>query len=128
MSLNLSIVTPEQTLLSEQTDSVVVTLSDGEAGILDGHARMVGRLGFGELRFGKSGSQQHFYVDGGFVQVANNEVNILTGRALPVSQIDRKEVEQQLREAQKIVTLDSAEMEVKQRRIAQAQAQLRLCP
>ncbi len=51
-------------------------------------APMIGRLGYGELRT-KTGLAEHrYFVDGGFVQVRDNVVTVLTSRALPAEAID----------------------------------------
>jgi F-type H+-transporting ATPase subunit epsilon len=125
-NLQVVVVTPECTAIDQQADSVTVTLMDGEAGILAGHAPMIGRLAPGELRLVSGGKPNSFYVDGGFVQVAENVVSILTGRAVPVSQIDRAAAEQLLEKTQ-IAASDKAELvEIKNKTIAQARAQIRL--
>lgn len=125
-NLQVVVVTPECTAIDQPVDSVTVTLMDGEAGILAGHAPMIGRLAPGELRFVSGGKPNSYYVDGGFVQVAENVVSILTGRAIPVSQIDRAAAEQLLSKTQ-IAASDKAELvEIKNKTIAQARAQIRL--
>jgi len=125
-NLQVVVVTPECTAIDQQADSVTVTLMDGEAGILAGHAPMIGRLAPGELRLVSGGKPNSFYVDGGFVQVADNVVSILTGRVVPVNQIDRTAAEQLLEKTQ-IAASDKAELvEIKNKTIAQARAQIRL--
>ncbi len=125
-TLQIVVVTPECTTLDQQAEAVAVPLLDGEAGILAGHAPMIGRLAPGELRITGSGKPGSYYVDGGFVQVAENVVSILTGRCVPVGQIDRAAA-QQLLEKTQIAASDKAELvELKNRTIAQARAQLRL--
>ena len=75
---------------------VVVPMSDGELGVASGHSPMIGRLGYGELRLKNSeGGESRYYVDGGFVQIASNEVSILTGRLLTADQIDVDAVKEQ---------------------------------
>jgi F-type H+-transporting ATPase subunit epsilon len=81
--LQCIVVTPESTLLDEQVDFVALPLFDGEIGISPGRSPLIGRLGYGELRLVAGGQTRHYYVDGGFVQVANNVVSVLTNRAMP---------------------------------------------
>ena len=87
--LQLIVVTPESTVLDEQADFVALPLYDGEIGIAPGRAPLIGRLGYGELRVVVGGQTTRYYVDGGFVQVADNVVSVLTNRALPAASIDR---------------------------------------
>jgi F-type H+-transporting ATPase subunit epsilon len=76
--LNVSVISPEAILYEGQTDSVVAPAYDGEVGILTGHAPMMALLGKGVLRLGDG---KRFNVDGGFLQVVDNAVRVVTERA-----------------------------------------------
>ena len=76
--LNVSVISPEAILYEGQTDSVVAPAYDGEVGILTGHAPMMTLLGKGVLRLGDG---KRFNVDGGFLQVVENAVRVVTERA-----------------------------------------------
>ena len=84
-SLRCIVVTPEETSLEETVDFVALPLFDGEIGISANHSPLIGRLGYGELRLRSDQGIRKFYLDGGFVQVADNVVSILTGRAIPAT-------------------------------------------
>lgn len=75
-------ISPEAVLFEGETDSVVAPAYDGEVGILTGHAPLMALLGNGQLRLG-GGSGRRFMVGGGFVQVVENNVRIVTERATP---------------------------------------------
>ena len=79
--LTVSVISPEAVLFEGTTDSVVAPAFDGEVGILTGHAPMVTLLGSGELRLGGAGSGRRFTVSGGFVQVVDDVVRVVTERA-----------------------------------------------
>ena len=125
-ALQIVVVTPERTTLDQTTESVTVPLLDGEAGILLGHAPMIGRLAPGELRISAGGKSQRFYVDGGFVQVADNVVSVLTGRSIPVEQIDVAAARQILEKTEILPSEKSEVIEGKNKLIAQARAQIRI--
>jgi F-type H+-transporting ATPase subunit epsilon len=76
--LTVSVISPEAVLFEGTTDSVVAPAFDGEVGILTGHAPMVTLLGHGALRLGDG---KRFNVDGGFLQVVDNVVRVVTERA-----------------------------------------------
>jgi F-type H+-transporting ATPase subunit epsilon len=78
--LNVSVISPEAVLYEGTTDSVVAPAYDGEVGILTGHAPMMALLGKGVLRLGGQ-SGPKFNVDGGFLQVVDNTVRVVTERA-----------------------------------------------
>jgi F-type H+-transporting ATPase subunit epsilon len=82
--LKVSVISPESVLFEGETDSVVVPAHDGEVGILTGHAPLMALLGNGELRIG-AGSGRRFKVNGGFLQVLNNDVRIVTEKATPAT-------------------------------------------
>ncbi|MEZ6093845.1 MAG: ATP synthase F1 subunit epsilon [Pirellulaceae bacterium] len=124
--LHVSIVTPETTTFDQDAESLVVPLFDGEAGIQADHAPMIGRMAPGELRVVSEGNTHRFYVDGGFVQVNNNQVSVITGRSLEPSTIDVESAKKTLAETQ-ITAADKAELvDLKNKTIAQARAQLRV--
>lgn len=125
-SLSVSVVTPEETVLETTAESVIAPLFDGEIGILKGHAPMIGRLGYGELRVTADGETTGYYVDGGFVQVADNVVSVMTNRAMPVGDVDGEAAAVQLEESlQKKASGDDA-IAARQRSVDQARAQIRL--
>jgi F0F1-type ATP synthase epsilon subunit len=80
-SLTCLVVTPEQTALEQKCDFVALPLYDGEIGIAPGRSPLIGRLGYGEMRIKTGGVTTTYYVDGGFVQVDDNIVSVLTNRA-----------------------------------------------
>jgi F-type H+-transporting ATPase subunit epsilon len=83
--LKLSVISPESVLFEGETESVVAPAYDGEIGILTGHAPLMALLGSGELRIGASGGGQRFTVSGGFLQVLNDDVRVVTETAKPAT-------------------------------------------
>jgi F-type H+-transporting ATPase subunit epsilon len=80
--LRVSVISPERVLFEGEADSVVAPAFDGEVGILTGHAPMVTLLGRGALRIGGGGAAgRRFAVEGGFLQVADDVVRVVTERA-----------------------------------------------
>lgn len=79
--LHVSVISPEAVLFEGDVDSVVAPAFDGEVGILTGHAAMMTLLGKGELRLGPTSGGRRFRVEGGFLQVADNQVRVVTEQA-----------------------------------------------
>jgi len=82
--LSVQVISPERVLFEGSVDSVVAPAFDGEVGILTQHAPMMTLLGKGELRLGAGGSAGKFRIEGGFLQVLNDTVRIVTEHAAPV--------------------------------------------
>jgi F-type H+-transporting ATPase subunit epsilon len=78
--LKVSVISPEAVLFQGETDSIVAPAYDGEIGILTGHAPLMALLGEGQLRLG-TGSGTRFNISGGFMQVLNNDVRVVTEKA-----------------------------------------------
>jgi F-type H+-transporting ATPase subunit epsilon len=126
-ALQCVVVTPESTVIDTPAEFVALPLYDGEAGIAPSRSPLIGRLGYGELRIRRAGdSTIQMYVDGGFVQVVDNVVSVLTNRAIPAGSIDAATAAEQLRTAQATRASGKQEMAIRDRLVAQARGQLRV--
>ena len=124
--LHCIVVTPEETVLEGDASFVALPLFDGEIGIGIGHSPMIGRLGYGEMRIKEGGETSRYYVDGGFVQVAGNEVSVLTNRALPASDIDADAAQAQVTDSLSKKVAGEEQLATRDRLLSQARAQLRV--
>jgi F-type H+-transporting ATPase subunit epsilon len=89
MSLQVELVSPERILWSGEADMVVARTTDGDIAFLTGHAPFIGALGIGAVTIEEpGGSQTKVAVHGGFVEVSNNKVTILSDVAELVGDID----------------------------------------
>jgi F-type H+-transporting ATPase subunit epsilon len=79
--LTVSVISPEKVLFEGTVDAIVAPAFDGEVGILPGHAPMMTLLGKGELKLGSGGSAGRFHLEGGFLQVVDDKVRVVTERA-----------------------------------------------
>jgi F-type H+-transporting ATPase subunit epsilon len=80
--LKISVISPEATLFEGEAPSLTAPAFDGEVGILTMHAPMVTTLGRGILKIGDGA--QRFQVEGGFLQVVDNVVRVVTEKAAKV--------------------------------------------
>jgi F-type H+-transporting ATPase subunit epsilon len=81
--LTVSVISPEKVLFDGEARGVVAPAFDGEVGILPMHAPLMTLLGKGVLRVESTSGPQRFNVDGGFLQVAENHVRVVTEKATP---------------------------------------------
>jgi len=124
--LQCIVMTPETTALDRPAEFVALTLYDGEIGIAAGHTPMIGRLGYGEMRIGRGQQVDRYYVEGGFVEVIDDVVTVLTKRAIPVAQLDPQAAEEQLRSALVRPSHTPELMAIRDRVVSQSRAQLRV--
>ena len=125
-ALHVVIVTPEATVVDTSADFVALPLVDGEYGVGRLHSPMIGRLGYGELRIRSGGHVIRYYADGGFVQVNNNVVSVLTNRALPAESLDPAVASEHLRTAIGRRAAGPEELAIRERLVSQARGQLRV--
>jgi F-type H+-transporting ATPase subunit epsilon len=124
-NLQCVVVTPERAVLDEPADFVALPLFDGELGVLPGRAPLIGRLGMGELRLRQGAQTRHYYVDGGFAQVRDNVVTVLTPRALRSDEIDPAAAERALQAGRTVAATPEVQAE-QMKAQERARAQLRV--
>ncbi|HEY8470235.1 MAG TPA: ATP synthase F1 subunit epsilon [Longimicrobiales bacterium] len=78
--LTVTVISPERTIFEGKADIVVAPAWDGEVGILRGHAPMMVLLGSGDVRIRRGDVEQRFSVSGGFLQVVDDVVTVLSER------------------------------------------------
>jgi F-type H+-transporting ATPase subunit epsilon len=82
--LRVSVISPERVLFEGETESLIAPAFDGEVGVLTSHAPMMTLLGRGELRLGAGAGARRFSIDGGFMQVVDDQVRVVTERAAEI--------------------------------------------
>lgn len=80
-SLKVSVISPERVLYEGTARGVIAPAFDGEIGILPMHAPLMTLLGRGTLRVDTAEGEQRFRVDGGFLQVVDDAVRVVTEQA-----------------------------------------------
>ena len=88
--MQVELVSPERILFSGEAEMVICRAEGGDIAFLDNHAPFLGALEIGEVRVirGQGQADERAAVHGGFVEVRNNRVIILSDVAELASQID----------------------------------------
>lgn len=88
--MTVEVVSPEQVLYSGEATMVITrTIGGGEIAFQPGHAAFLGALQECHTRvYLADGSIEHIAVHGGFVEVSNNKVSILSDNAELGSLVD----------------------------------------
>ena len=87
-SIDLTIVTPERSVVREQVDELQIPGAEGYLGILPGHAPLFSELKVGEVGYRKGETWFFLSVAWGFVEVQSNQVRILAETAERAHEID----------------------------------------
>ena len=102
MKLTLSILTPQAQIYSGEADEVVVPTVNGEIGILPNHVSLLTQILPGELRVKSGGKTNFFAIMGGYLEVNNNQVNVLGDYAVRAEDIEVAKAEQAKAKAEKL--------------------------
>ncbi len=126
-TFHCSVITPERAVLEADATFVAFPAHDGEVGVLRNRAPLLYKLGAGELRVETPEGKHRLFVDGGFAQMVENRLTILTEQAKRVEEIDRAAAERALAEARSLPTSGGEAVHAaRQRAIRSAQVQIRL--
>ena len=124
MPVSLEIVSPEKLLLSRPVDMVVIPASEGDMGVLEGHAPMIVMLRGGVIALydGEQISDQ-MYVDGGFAEVTPERCTVLANEVMPAGELSREEGERRLAEAEAtLAQIDTADIVAEELALERAQS------
>jgi F-type H+-transporting ATPase subunit epsilon len=101
MPVNLEIVSPEKLLLSRDVDMVVIPASEGDMGVLEGHAPMMVTLRGGIVSLYEGDRvTDSLFVAGGFAEITPERCTVLAPEAMPVNELERAEAEKRIRDAE----------------------------
>ena len=83
MALHFELVTPERLLRSEEVAMVVVPGSEGDFGVMEGHAPYMSTLRDGEIAIYRvfPGEPEKVAVQGGFAEVSEKGLTVLAENA-----------------------------------------------
>ena len=95
-TFQLQVATPEHLFVDEQVGSAQLPGKAGYMGILPGHAPLLSALAAGVLTYSSGGGEQVLAIDGGFVEVFENQVRVLADHAERASEIQVEEARRQL--------------------------------
>ncbi|MCL1090263.1 F0F1 ATP synthase subunit epsilon [Shewanella profunda] len=129
MTVHLDIVSAESKIFSGRVASLQVTGSEGELGIMHGHAPLLSYIKPGMARIvNQDGSEEVFYLSGGILEVQPSSVSVLADVVMRAKDIDeqaaleaKRRAEAHMANAGADFNYDAAMVE-----LAKAMAQLRV--
>lgn len=128
-TMQLDVVSAEERLFSGRVQSLQITGSEGEMGILPGHISLLTALKPGMVRVIKeTGEEELFYIAGGVMEVQPEVVTVLSDTAVRGGDLDEKAAEDAMKAAQEAIANSSPDMSYAEAaaELARAMAQLRV--
>jgi F-type H+-transporting ATPase subunit epsilon len=104
-SFECSIVTPTEQVFAGKVTYATLPAWDGQLGVMAGRSPLLTRLGIGALRLDfVEGGSRWYLIDGGFAQMQNNALTLLTEMAIPAETIKAGEADKEYHDAAAKVT------------------------
>ena len=95
----VEIISPDRSIIKEDTTEVIIPAYEGEMGILKDHIPLITFLRPGKIKI--KDINEEFFVEEGIVEFANNNLLILSSTAKNISEIDKGSIEAHITDAQK---------------------------
>jgi len=129
---HLTIVTAEGTLYEGDIEMLVAPAVDGEIGIMTNHHPLVTKLSAGAMRAVKADkTEEILFVNGGYLEVLNNQVTILADAAENIENIQileakaaRERAAEMMKNVKDDVTLEKMEEELRAQTIREKLAEV----
>lgn len=123
--LHFDLVSPEKLLYSAAADMVVVPGTEGDFGVLAGHAPLISivRTGIIDVKGSEDGQDLRIFVRGGLAEVTPAGLTVLAEEAMPFEDLKAADLDARIKNLEEDVA-DARDENVK-RRAADALDQLR---
>ena len=95
----IEIISPDQTILKQDTNEVIIPSFEGQMGILNNHIPLITFLRPGIIII-KAEDEKKYYVEEGTVEFSNNNLLILTSTAKDLANLDKSKINELLQKAE----------------------------
>ena len=103
-AVHFELVSPERLVLSAEVGMVVVPGAEGDFGVLPGHAPMISNVRPGVVSiYNDRAIESRVFVAGGFAEVSDNRLTVLTEDAVALDEINRAGADARLAEAHEAI-------------------------
>ena len=106
----VEIISPDQTILKQETSEVVIPSFEGQMGILNNHIPLITFLRPGIITI-KAEGEKKYYVEEGTVEFSNNNLLILTSTAKDVDNLDKTQINDLIQKAEANLNAQSTDKE-----------------
>ena len=106
----VEIISPDQTILKQETNEVIIPSFEGQMGILSNHIPLITFLRPGIITI-KAEGEKKYYVEEGTVEFSNNNLLILTSTARDIAHLDKSKINELLQKAEADLNTQSNDKE-----------------
>ena len=106
----VEIISPDQTILKQETNEVIIPSFEGQMGILNNHIPLITFLRPGIITI-KAEGEKRFYIEEGTVEFSNNNLLILTSTARDLVNLDRSKINELLQKVEANLNNQSTDKE-----------------
>lgn len=124
--MTLDVLTPERTVCCVEAEFVLARAVDGEVGIMWNHAPLVVALDVAPLRYRLDGVEHEIASCGGFMEVKDNKISIITPCAETETEIDIRRAAAAKERAEKRLSDATPDIDVQRAEMALRRAMMRL--
>lgn len=128
--IQFELVSPERLLTALEADMIVVPGAEGDFAVLPGHTPVVSTLRPGSVDVYGSGTERptdRYFVAGGFAEVALDKFTVLAETAIPMAELERSHLEQEIRNVKEDIedaAHDEEKLQVYEERLSQLEDML----
>ena len=103
-AVHFELVSPERLVMSAEVGMVVIPGAEGDFGVLPGHAPMISNVRPGVVSiYNDRAIESRVFVAGGFAEVSDNRLTVLTEDAVALDEINRAGADVRLAEAREAI-------------------------
>ena len=106
----VEIISPDQTILRQETNEVIIPSFEGQMGILSNHIPLITFLRPGIITI-KAEGEKKYYVEEGTIEFSNNNLLILTSTAKDTANLDKSKINDLIQKAEASFNAQSTDKE-----------------
>ena len=104
----VEIISPDQTILKQETNEVIIPSFEGQMGILNNHIPLITFLRPGIITI-KAEDEKKYYAEEGTVEFSNNNLLILTSTARDIANLDESKINELLQKVEANINTESTD-------------------
>ena len=100
----VEIISPDQTILKQETNEVIIPSFEGQMGILNNHIPLITFLRPGLIIIKENSGEKKFFIEDGTVEFSNNSLLILTSTAKSLDSLERNLIDTIIKNSQEKIS------------------------